>query len=115
MIPVHGNGVRASGTGAYAWIIQREEPLLWIPKEFRPRSARHWDFQGSILAIGVNSFRMLIVDFSRHPNAVACKDAVGVNGVKRERKGSLVRGPFWTRYLRGLVMFKGIETAMSNV
>ncbi|KAL7920277.1 hypothetical protein ACQKWADRAFT_163981 [Trichoderma austrokoningii] len=80
VIPIHGNGVLTPGTDAYAWITHREEPLLWIPQEFRPRSLRHWYALGSVLAIGMNSGTMLIIDFSRHPNTVACKDA------KREKK-----------------------------
>jgi WD40 repeat protein len=73
-IPQYTDWWQMPATGEFGWITRKEERLLWIPTELRPRSARHWDSWGSILAIGVNSDTMLIIDFSRQSNTVACKD-----------------------------------------
>lgn len=57
------------------------------PKKFRPLSEWHWDSLGSILAIGVDSDTMLIIDFSRQPNTVVSKDGE-IKGSKRKRRVS---------------------------
>lgn len=69
-----------------SWITKNEEWLIWIPKEFR---SWRWDSSGSILAIGLNSETLLIMDFSRQPNAVACEDGEIKSSKRKRRESSL--------------------------
>jgi WD40 repeat protein len=87
IIPGHKYWLRTLATGRFAWITQKEERLLWIPKEFRPRSAWHWDSSGSILAIGGNANIVLIIDFSRQPDTIVSEQG-GVESLKRKTRAS---------------------------
>jgi WD40 repeat protein len=69
----------------FAWITKNGEQLLWIPGEFRPFDEESWDFSGSILAIALNSDNLLIIDFSRQPNSVVCREGE-TKGLKKRRE-----------------------------
>ncbi|KAL7897312.1 WD40-repeat-containing domain protein [Trichoderma sp. TUCIM 5745] len=88
MIPRHEKGGQTLATGEFAWITKNEERLLWIPKELRPWSSLHWDSSRSIIAIGVKRDNtMLIIDFSRQSDTIACEDG-GIKSLKRKRRVS---------------------------